>query len=303
MKQLLLILLLFLSGNSVFGQNLGWAPIGAEWYYDYKDNWLIDGYSKYSVEKDTIVNGINCRKISVYSEWYNYESETIGSSSYPATYYDPLISYEADSVIYLFNGNTFDTLMNFKANPGDTWKAPGQYCENYKTVLDTGSYNINGCSGKWISYEYMFDDFWTVSIDTFYQNIGSTNIGFEIVNYYCDGVADITIPTNLRCYSDNQCSVQFTEKECDFRISSVSQFPSESTFLVYPNPASSFITIEGLEQTLVTLYDVTGKKILSKMFSSEDNVINVEHFTRGMYFIELKKLNTSEKYIKRIILD
>jgi hypothetical protein len=50
---------------------------------------------------------------------------------------------------------------------------------------------------------------------------------------------------------------------------------------VYPNPAKNELKIENGKGKMKVLYDYTGKIILS----SKEDVINVEKFTRGVYFL------------------
>jgi hypothetical protein len=302
MKKILVLISLFLLTcvNIIKAQNMGWAPIGAEWYYDYTD-WQVDGYSRYSVEKDTLIDGINCKKISVYNEWYSYVSGTTGSHSGQSMYGGPIITYEEDSVIFILHNDTFDTLVDFTAKPGDFWMTPGQSCENYKTVLDTGSYDMNGCSGRWISYEYMLG--FQMFVDTFYQNYGSIKRGFEISDSYCQQVAGLIIPTNLRCYSDSECTIKFAEVECDFLPTSVVHSTLGLALRIYPNPAGSFIRIENADRASLTLYDFTGKIVLTGILSDKNHKINVEYLSRGIYFIELNNLNTHKKHIEKIILN
>jgi Secretion system C-terminal sorting domain/Domain of unknown function (DUF5050) len=72
-------------------------------------------------------------------------------------------------------------------------------------------------------------------------------------------------------------------------------------FQIYPNPVTSELKIELNEdfEFEVTLYDVFGK-IVYKMFNS--SVISVEEIQNGMYFIEVKKVNTESRTVQKVII-
>ena len=54
-----------------FGQN--WFPVGAEWYFN--EQLLFDypahGYTKYTVDKDTLINSMDAKKI-IACTWEPY---------------------------------------------------------------------------------------------------------------------------------------------------------------------------------------------------------------------------------------
>ena len=54
----------------------------------------------------------------------------------------------------------------------------------------------------------------------------------------------------------------------------------------YPNPASDFINISGLEkETEMTIYDLMGKVVLKTSLESDDNMIDVSNISNGTYII------------------
>ncbi|WP_411895367.1 T9SS type A sorting domain-containing protein [Winogradskyella sp. A2] len=66
---------------------------------------------------------------------------------------------------------------------------------------------------------------------------------------------------------------------------------------IFPNPSSDFIEIYGLDQThTFGLYDILGKEIKKGILSNND-IINIQNLTNGMYFLKLENGNTV-KFIK-----
>lgn len=58
---------------------------------------------------------------------------------------------------------------------------------------------------------------------------------------------------------------------------------------VYPVPASSELTVSGMENvSVMEIFDVTGNKLSSEQCEGSDvKTINISHLARGIYFIRL----------------
>lgn len=82
---------------------------------------------------------------------------------------------------------------------------------------------------------------------------------------------------------------------------SVSEMNKE-TFLVFPNPCSSFISIkyEQSSEYLINLRDLSGRIIYSSNIYNQSKTIDVGEYSKGMYFIEL--VNEYGKMNKKIII-
>lgn len=82
---------------------------------------------------------------------------------------------------------------------------------------------------------------------------------------------------------------------------SVTEF-SLSNISIYPNPVKNNlnITLNSPKETQIDIYNVLGKKVISKVIYKSD-VINTEQISRGIYIIRMKQDETtiSKKLIKR----
>lgn len=82
---------------------------------------------------------------------------------------------------------------------------------------------------------------------------------------------------------------------------SVTEF-SLSDISIYPNPVKNNlnITLNSPKETQIDIYNVLGKKVISKVIYKSD-VINTEQISRGIYIIRMKQDETtiSKKLIKR----
>jgi subtilisin-like proprotein convertase family protein len=78
-----------------------------------------------------------------------------------------------------------------------------------------------------------------------------------------------------------------------------------SRFDVYPNPSSGIVNLHvtgALEgKSTYTLHDVQGRSILNKSISSSSEVIDLENFANGVYFLSIE--NGNQKTTKKIILN
>ncbi len=65
-------------------------------------------------------------------------------------------------------------------------------------------------------------------------------------------------------------------------------FDATTTFKVYPNPASSLVTISSdIDAFVVSVTDLTGKVVLEKSMSGIENTVDVSSFTSGVYFFTI----------------
>jgi len=72
-------------------------------------------------------------------------------------------------------------------------------------------------------------------------------------------------------------------------VAAVREGLSAGKYKVYPVPAHGDLTVSGTDDvTLLEIYDVTGKKIISEDCEGESiKPLNISHLARGLYFIRL----------------
>lgn len=74
---------------------------------------------------------------------------------------------------------------------------------------------------------------------------------------------------------------------------------NEATFKVYPNPATSLITIEGtFEIATVVVYNLLGQEVLT----TTSEILNIENLTRGIYLvniIDIEGNKSTTRFIKK----
>lgn len=72
-------------------------------------------------------------------------------------------------------------------------------------------------------------------------------------------------------------------------MAAVSGNLSTGKYKVYPVPAHGDLTVSGTDDvTLLEIYDVTGKKVVSESCNGESvKPMNISHLARGLYFLRL----------------
>ena len=68
---------------------------------------------------------------------------------------------------------------------------------------------------------------------------------------------------------------------------------------IYPNPATDQVTIEGIPNSTLRIFDITGKMIMTTTIQDNQETINISYLNSGIYFLELQDENT--KTVKKLI--
>jgi Secretion system C-terminal sorting domain len=74
-----------------------------------------------------------------------------------------------------------------------------------------------------------------------------------------------------------------------------------NTILVYPNPATTEINVEGAQNIDINIYDVIGKLMYSAHSFTNRCTIDVSSLKKGVYCVEMTDTETGMKVVKRIV--
>jgi hypothetical protein len=296
--RLLLFFLLF-SGFS-FGQN--WAPNGAQWHYSYVG--FFPGYVDIAYTSDTIIDGQAAKKLTKTYHGLGW-GMGIYSSEIGAEY-----TYEANGVVYLRYQNHWDTLYNFSAQVGDSWRMAKQPLidniippNSRMKVLSTGTITINNearnyfvidkCDSNNMSFGF--------SQDTLIENIGFMR-DYMLPYDQFDGAIDANEGGPLRCYAHNNFATYqplFTEV-CDY-IMGTNELNASASFQIYPNPVSDQINIPAAYATefkAYSIYSTDGKLVQSGQTSEQ---IAVAKLPIGNYTLVIQN-KTQSRYAKVLVV-
>ena len=113
---------------------------------------------------------------------------------------------------------------------------------------------------------------------------------------------------NLNCIEvDNVAysNTHWTNKDATASYStncslSIDDFSAEVSVFIFPNPASSQLTLKSTQTiTAITLMDMTGKEIAEPELNN--NSIDISYLSKGLYFLQIETTGGSvtEKFVKR----
>jgi hypothetical protein len=275
-----------------------WCPPGATWYYtDALAN--LEGYTKLTYSKDTVINKIACKKITCFHKGLVF---MISQGFYSS----PFFTYSENGIAYLYNNkygkHEFEVLFDMNAQIGDKWRIPqvDTACADslyFMEVLDTGTKMVNGFNLKWLHVKLDHSPYF----DTITERLGYRYDNFDYSP--CHNVIADSPGGGLRCYSDNDFGLYSTKKNssCDF-ITAISELQlNEDELKIYPNPANDKLTINlhfnYKQKATVDLYDLTGKLIRSNTLKEGDDELEISTATlsEGIY---IYKSNVNGVYIK-----
>ena len=301
MKKILFTISLIVSAITFYGQDF--APIGAEWYYNEQFAFSGDiNYIKFTSEKDTLIFGKNCKKIT--------KRHKILCNDRPDTEY---IYSRNDTVFFRDTTfNEFQILYDFSANPTDSWiikiMDEEQDIDTITITVDSVSTTqINGQNLKTLYVTYNKDDENMPEIysSTIIEKIGDIKYMFNWYpwsNIACDG----NYTSGLRCYQDSDIGMYSTGivDSCDYVYiwTGISQTKSGARIELFPNPTQDFVKIKvaDISNYSIELLDLNGKLLKSTETSNSVLRLDLPQINRGVYVIIVRQGNQILGYKKLI---
>lgn len=327
MKKQTHLLFAFLLIYQLGVSQLMFCPPGATWNYAEKGVVAgIDGIMEFKYTNDVVVNGISCKTIQG-----NFNGIRIGYTGNGNAIIPNVVNYkiyESNKVVYLYNGTSFDTVVNFNAAIGDKWRelyrSQSSRCSNkrgYFSVIDTNHITINNLSLKRIQAAYYQIPINTptaavLTYTTYFieriLNQGSIfNAYGDLFSYYCAYNTVSENPSfNFLCYHDDAFpTYQSTTRNCD-DLTGVSQSHFQRYGLyVYPNPTNDMLTLTfessyNAANCKFRIIDVLGHEKYSYDCGPDllkINSIDLSSLPKGLYFLQVwqeAKLLATEKVLK-----
>lgn len=297
-------------------QEVAFAPIGAEWYYE-TQSVFSKGYIKMMAEKDTIICGCGCIKLVREEYWHNLETGGLYGGLRPAVF----LSQVGDSVM-VYEYGTFHKLFDFGAEIGDTWSVDGapEVCpENYGTVLvvDKGIDTINGNPLRFVTIKDLPDSYWGFGNSMFGTLSGAVKIverigpigSYMLPRQRCE--FDDDEGGCLRCYIDNELGelhflTLYPERACDYiseTYQSVDETVSDHSLTVFPNPSMNKVYLRFDKTAIIEfkVFDQLGRMRLSRFVKGKELELDLSSLSSGLYFVICRDGSKvlSSKFFKR----
>lgn len=291
MKHILILICTTLIAISTEAQEF--APIGAEWYYNERFAFSGDiDFIKFTSEKDTVINGKTCKKITKRHKIYCFGRP------------DTEFLYTSNDTVFFFDTtfNEFQNLYVFNSAPNDSWtikiKDEEQEIDTIRISVDSiSTRQINGQNLKvlFVTYDKNDENFPESYSSTIIEKIGDVNYMF---NWYpwSRMVCDANWTDGLRCYQDSEIGLYSTGivESCDYiyKWTGVNIEKQKERIRVYPNPPNDYLLIETDIRTNLTaeLHNLDGKILISKLFN-ENTKLDLAGFIKGTYILTIRNRN------------
>lgn len=295
-KPLFLTVYFLLFSVSAFCQN--WAPIGAEWHYNFSfDAPSFSEYVHYKVTKDTIFEGKSCRKVE--GTWYRYRKAEILNEG-------PYFTYQSGDTVYYYHKDfkKYVPAYIFNVSAGDTLTFYTPFASSHRdttfhVVVDSVKpVIIDSKTFRKIYLGKIPGDSMPVMGGSYIETIGSESV-FLNPFYWMETANSVKF---IRCYKDDSIFVKFTNIACDFReTAGISQLIQAKNLYIYPNPASKKLFIQNLEikdNYRFYIYNQLGINVKSGYLTNFSKEINIEELTGGIYFLKVNLNNNQVQTLK-----
>jgi len=303
--------------NTSFGQSL-WFQEGSTWVHRVIQ---LDagGYAETTIEKDTVINGISCKKlVSTYKVFdFNPPFPLIASGDADAPVY--MYASADDNEVYFYEEGVFKKIYDFTAQVGDIIELPynttngvSSLCPNNNFIIDSvGTDNIDGVDLKWMSVSPTEEtqNFYDGKI---YQKMGSTSWFFTtlVAPGICIGtIEDMNFIDEFRCFSDNnfefkhQGIIDFYGGNCYFPDTTtvgITEISDNAKLKVFPNPVLDYLNLETEEASIsnVNIFNILGVEVLSTELSQGSKTVDCQRLKPGIYFLKADTHPRTVKFIK-----
>jgi hypothetical protein len=270
------------------------APPGSKWHFNY---WMAmvfigDGYITLEHDGDTLIDGLWSQRLKKTSFVYN------GILQQTSEHVDfEHVRSQGDSV-FVHRFGQFQLLYDFGAQPGDVWSVAGNtVCEEPGMVqVDSiGTEVIDGVPLRYLHVSSPPSSPNQFTRSKIIERIGC--IGYMFPEPMC-GITDSDFGGTLRCYADDDVSVQFqAPTACDRLWTSVEHRTSPSqTLTVHPTAFHdhlNVLTTRPQEAVHFRITDLSGRAHATGQFTGGSTIRGLGRLPQGTYVITLSTASST----------
>tara|TARA_B110000238_G_scaffold75933_1_gene83641 strand:- start:159 stop:1064 length:906 start_codon:yes stop_codon:yes gene_type:complete len=273
---------------------------GTIWVYDYS-NVSACGPIKAVYDRDTVLAG---KSAMVFNEtFYNICTHTNDNKPIDTLNWGSNIIAIEDSLVWYWQDEKFDTLMDFGASVGDKWtysnSVDSMLCEVEGVIADA-----NLGVGICVVYGWSIDNEPQTYMDTIYEALLGGD-GYIIPNDIYQSFLDGQEGGPLMCYSNSKG--RYSERTwtaggaaCTDIIEklSVGEITKLKMFSIYPNPSSGNLRIVGNIQPLkMEVFTTEGQQVYSSKKPFE-----IDNLSPQIYFVKLWR-NDGGVEVHRVVVE
>jgi hypothetical protein len=182
-------------------------------------------------------------------------------------------------------GGYFNVLHSFAGSESE-WAL-----ECYFYANGTGYLMVGGSAADQITFTYPSDQFFHIYIkvdlteDEAKLEVNNTEVHTWPFHYTPTETTGLTQLGGVNFYGASPTGTSPTYYIDNFklRMDDAAVNESNNSFKMYPNPATTLLTIIGNDIQNIEMYNLVGQKI----YSGTDNTINTEDFAPGTYFVKV----------------
>ena len=130
--------------------------------------------------------------------------------------------------------------------------------------------------------------------DFLVQRLGCTDMDLQAAN---------TPAQNANLYAINYCDGSPVDETC--LTLGLAENGKENELMLYPNPASSQVTInyesEGLKT--ISVIDISGRVVMMKEMNESAYVLSVDDLKKGTYFVRISDGSNQKSVVKQLIIE
>jgi len=231
--------------------------------------WLTDAMETYSYDEN---NNLTSLEMSIWSDLLQ-EFTPISMSSYV---YDVNVTteniheWEDEWILVETVDRTINTMGNIEFEMG----------QNYDNGIFTDSYRAE--------YEYDVNQNLTSRfIEIAYNGLVWAPFYLYEYTFNTNGTRNQNIEQIYN--GETQSMVNVKRRTFEYGPSSIEEYINDEDLIIYPNPSSDVIQISGLKSLPfeLTIYDLSGRQVISYNTSNADAPLNINSLSAGTYVVEI----------------
>ncbi|MEO1628774.1 MAG: T9SS type A sorting domain-containing protein [Bacteroidota bacterium] len=280
----------------------------SQWIFDYYGGWAY-GYTEVFYKKDTLIGDRLCKTFQKHA----FRWQGLNNFSFPL---QDVYLYEVNGIVEFSTDQIhFDTMMNFQAPIGKSWKMYFDHewsTEKFLTFTITDTFHTSWNGRELFTQEVEITDPTAPSgtipfFDTLYEEIGykySYILPYDYLNVGADGGEG----GSIRCFKNDFLGVAQLSNpyfspavglyNCDQLNSTTPAIDVSPTIAPNPTDGPLHINCEGSRPQTLQLYDLHGRQVDQYILQSNEETLRLDHLPQGIYLLHWPGKGT-QKLVKQ----
>lgn len=215
-------------------------------------------------------------------------------SKYVPTYHNAKLQWDAADTLPTGVGST----LNFALKAGNTPGGPCYITGFVQAGPDVGVAIGTPLPNRTIILTDINDNPIGYTLSDINGTFSFVNLPYGSYKIFCDNYGKYCTPLSFVLSNQYPVATQikFEEKKYTYNLTmpplSIAAIGNNQSIGLYPNPTTNTLYVKGLNNyTNITVYDITGRQLLTQIISPQNNSINTNKLSSGVYVLQLKTGN------------